>query len=115
MNSFFKLLGPLRLGLLGLVVVDILVHAGWLLIGATADIDTEFTGWQAVPAMVSPVLAPILIVVLLFDVIMSKVQAADDPEAKSTRYRLIARIDLTFIGLMLLYWIPFFITLQSTR
>ena len=115
MKALVVLLGPLRMGLLGLAIADVLLHAVWLLIGPGEGIEPGRLGWQAIPAIVAPVLAPILMVVLLFDIIMSRVQAADDPANKASRYRLIGRIDLVFIALLLLYWVPFFVYLQASR
>ncbi|MCP4392571.1 MAG: hypothetical protein GY802_30055 [Gammaproteobacteria bacterium] len=56
-------------------------------------------------------MAPILIVVILFDYIMSRVRAADAQGDEGRYYLLLCRIELFFIGMMLAYWIPFFLTL----
>ena len=53
-------------------------------------------------------MAPILFVVILFDFVMSSVHAADNPGAQGARHRLLKRIQIAFIGLLLLYWVPFF-------
>ena len=111
MKSLIALLGLLRLGLLALVVIDILLPAAWQLVLWFSDSEAEYSGWQAIPTLIAPVMAPILFVVLLFDVVMSSVHAADNPGEAGARHRLIRRIELIFIGLLLLYWIPFFLLL----
>lgn len=111
MKSLINFLGVLRFGLLGLVVIDIVLHAGWLLFLALADIEATHSGWQALPALIAPVIAPILFVVLLFDIVMSSVHSADNPGEAGDRHRRIRRIDAAFAVLLLLYWLPFFVNL----
>ena len=111
MKSLIALLGLLRLGLLALVVIDILLPAAWQIVLWFSGSEAEYSGWQAIPTLIAPVMAPILFVVLLFDIVMSSVHAADNPGEAGTRHRLIRRIELIFIGLLLLYWIPFFLLL----
>ena len=111
MKSLLKLLGALRFGLLLLVVIDIVLPAGWLLVRPLIGVEASHTGWQAFPVLIAPVLAPILFVVLVFDIAMCSVHAADNPGDAGARHRLIRRIDLGFIALLLLYWIPFFLAL----
>ena len=111
MKSALRLLGALRFGLLLLVVIDIVLPAAWLVIRLMNDIEASYTGWQSFPVLIAPVLAPILFVVLLFDIVMCSVHAADNPGEAGDRHRLIRRIDLLFIVLLLFYWIPFFVVL----
>ncbi len=111
MKSAIKFLGVLRFGLLALVVIDILLHAGLVLLLALADTEIAYTGWQALPALIAPVMAPILFVVLLFDIVMSSVHSADNPGKAGERHRRIRRIDVGFVALLLLYWLPFFFNL----
>lgn len=111
MNSLFKLLGALRFGLLLLVVIDVLLPAAWLAFRLLNDIEASYSGWQSLPVLIAPVLAPILLVVLIFDIVMCSVHAADNPGEAGARHRLIRRIDIGAIALLLLYWIPFFLLL----
>lgn len=108
MKSLLELLGLLRLSLLLLVVLDILIPAGWILLRYLSVIETTDAGWQVIPSLIAPVMAPILFVVILFDFVMSSVHAADNPGAQGARHRLLKRIQIAFIGLLLLYWVPFF-------
>ena len=109
MKSLINFVGVLRFGLLALVVIDILLHAGWLLLVALAGIEAAYTGWQALPALIAPVMAPILFVVLVFDIVMSSVHSADNPGEEGERHRRIRRIDFAVVVLLLLYWLPFFV------
>ena len=61
------------------------------------------------PCSTWPVLAPILVVVILFDYIMSRVRAADADGLLRTRFTRMARIDLLVMVVTLLFWIPYFI------
>ena len=55
-------------------------------------------------------MAPLIIVVLLFDYIMSRVRAADAEGVERDRFARICRIELGMLLLTLLIWVPFFIT-----
>ncbi len=105
-------LGFLRLGLFGLVILDLVLPASYQLASLLTDASLEQAAWAPIPTIVAPVMAPILIVVILFAYIMSRVRAADEPAgAQRTHYLLMGRIELLFIGIMLAYWVPFFVTL----
>jgi len=97
---------------LGLAILNIVLSAGYRLTSMLTDTVNEPSTWSAIPAIVVPVMAPILIVVILFDYIMSRVRAADEPDGEQRRhYLLTGRIELILIGIMLAYWIPFFVSL----
>ena len=63
--------------------------------------------------MIVPVMAPMLIVIMLLDVIMAKVRAADDQTSSGDLYRMISRVDIILIIVMLAFWVPFFVSLTS--
>jgi len=52
-------------------------------------------------------------VVMLLDVIMAKVRATDDQTSSGDLYRMISRVDTVLIIVMLIFWVPFFISLNS--
>ena len=54
-----------------------------------------------------------LIVIMLLDVIMAKVRAADDQTSSGDLYRMISRVDIILIIVMLAFWVPFFVSLTS--
>ena len=97
-------LGFLRLALLGLALLNALIP----LVDSLLRDDSIASSWAAVPEIVCPVLAPIFVVVIFFDIVMSKVRAADAGGAEREFFRRVARIETIVIGITLLYWIPFF-------
>jgi len=106
-------IGFLRLGLIGLVFVTMLIPMlEWLVIQLTGEL-SEYSLLSLSAQLIAPVMAPMLIVVILLDFIMAKVRAADDPAGSGDLYRLIGRIDIALIIIMLIFWIPFFISLTS--
>lgn len=63
--------------------------------------------------LIAPVMAPMLIVVILLDVIMAKVRAADEPNGAGDHYRRISRLGSLLIAIMLVFWVPYFYLLTS--
>ncbi|MDJ0776371.1 MAG: hypothetical protein QNJ85_00825 [Gammaproteobacteria bacterium] len=103
-------LGILRLSLLALALLNtlppLLIQFGALTVNANEE---SFA--SIFLTLVVPVMAPILLVVILFDYVMSRVQAADAEGDAATRYASIARIELVVMLFTLLAWIPFFLAL----
>jgi len=100
-------LGFLRLGLLGLALVDLILPLSYALLRWPADTSASFSGWAVLPTVIAPVMAPLLLVVILFDAIMSRVRVADGEGETRARYLLIYRIELASIAIMLAYWVPY--------
>ncbi|MDH3387188.1 MAG: hypothetical protein OEN02_04715 [Gammaproteobacteria bacterium] len=110
-RSLVTILGFLRLGLLGLALVNIALPIIYALINPETGTDVAYSGWGSIPTLVTPVLAPLLLVVVLFDAIMSRVRVADAQGAERAKYLAIYRIELLSIGIMLAYWVPYFLSL----
>ena len=104
-------LGFLRLGLFTLVILDVLLAGAYQLAGLITEGAAEPSVLAIIATLIAPVMAPILVVVILFDYTMSRVRAADEQGEARAHFLSMGRIDLMFIGLLLLYWVPFFITL----
>ena len=102
-HRFLSELGLLRAALLLAALVNLAPPLVVLLAGSGGD-----GAWPVITGLVAPVMAPILVVVLLFDYIMSRVRAADAQGSERERFQRIARIELTVIGLTLATWVPFF-------
>jgi len=113
LKTQFMSLGLLRQGLFGLSILTILLPAiEWLAIHFFGELNERSI--LAISAeLLAPVLAPTLMVVLLLDFIMSKVKVADDPAGSGELYRMIARADIIMMVVMLIFWVPFFISLTS--
>ena len=109
----FSTLGPLRVGLLLIALVNLLVSAiHWIgNVAFTTNLDETASGWEIAAVYIAPVNAPIILVVVLFDYIMSRVRAADSSGETRTGFIMIARIELAMIFLYLLYWTPYFVSL----
>ena len=106
-------LGFLRQGLIGLAIVTMLIPiVEWLVIQLLGEI-SEHSLLALSAGLIAPVMAPMLIVVILLDFIMSKVRAADDPTNSGDLYRMIGRVDTITIVVMLVFWVPFFMSLRS--
>lgn len=111
LKSHFASLGTLRLGLIGLAIVSMLLPmVGWVAIQLAGELP-EGSLLALSAGLIAPVMAPILIVVMLLDVIMAKVRAADDPTGSGDLYRMVSRVDTIVIIVMLIFWVPFFISL----
>lgn len=106
-------LGPLRIGLLLIALVNLLISAfHW--IGNknfTLDIGHSPSAWEIAAVYIAPVNAPIILVVVLFEYIMSRVRAADATGEARAGFVLIGRIELAMILLYLAYWVPYFTSL----
>lgn len=112
-KSWFAALGFLRLALIALTLLNIGISAFDSLFFASDPVPDALSLWTIIALYVTPVMAPLYIVVLLFDYIMSRVRAADAEGEVSRRYRAIARIELAMIALSLLYWIPLFVRVMG--
>ena len=104
-------LGFLRLGLYVLALLDMVIPVCYWLVETLAGSAIDQSLVTIIATLVAPVMAPILLVVILFDYVMSRVRVADEKGDLRAYYLLICRIELLLIGIMLAYWIPFFIML----
>ena len=101
-------LGFLRIALLIAALINILLPMIEILVPLTAG-DDEHHLWSVITSVIAPVVAPLLIVVILFDYIMTRVRAADADGELRSRFIQIGRIELAMLGIMLLFWVPYFI------
>ena len=112
-RSLPGLLGWLRSSLFIAALIIILLSAiDWILFNPPGSGNFK-TLWGILSGMVAPVLAPLFLVVILFDWIMSRLRATDlDGEAGEQMQR-IAQFELTVLILMSLYWVPYFYVLVN--
>jgi hypothetical protein len=108
-DNLFKTLGFLRLALIALALINMSIPAIDLLMTSAAERGL----WSLAAGMITPVMAPLLTVVLLFDYIMSRIRAADAQGALRAQYTRNGRVVLTVMGITLLFWVPFFIDLMG--
>jgi hypothetical protein len=106
-NNLLRSLGFLRIALITLALLNcffplIAITFPFLLEG------DKHSFWSVLTTIVAPVNAPLLMVVTLFDYIMSRVRAADSEGSERRHYTKIGRIELAVLGITLLVWIPYF-------
>jgi hypothetical protein len=106
-NNLLPALGFLRIALLIAALLNIVPPLIEILVPLTAG-NNEHHLWSVLTRVITPVIAPLLLVVILFDYIMTRVRAADADGDQRTRFIQIGRIELAMLGLMLLFWVPYF-------
>lgn len=107
-SNLLPTLGFLRTALLISALLNIVPPLIEMLVPLTGA-DDEHHLWSVLTSVIAPVIAPLLVVVILFDYIMTRVRAADADGELRTRFIQIGRIELAMLGLMLLFWVPYFI------
>ena len=103
--GILKKLKPLRIILLVSALLTIVLRFIF------RDVPLETSDWAVLGNILMPVLAPILFMLLMLDALMSRVWISQTEGAEQQRMKLIMRVDLVAGGLLLLYWLPFFISL----
>jgi hypothetical protein len=108
-----SLLGPLRIGLLVIAALVTLLSAiDWLLFRPPGSgIGNGL--WDLASGVIAPTLAPMVLVLLLFDWIMSRFRASDDEDPDAPRFRRLQRIAGIALLLSLGYWVPYFAVMTS--
>jgi len=106
-DNLLRSLGFLRIALITLALLNCLFPLLAIAFPLLLEGD-KHSFWSVVITIVAPVNAPLLMVVTLFDYIMSRVRAADGEGAVRLRYTTIGRIELAVLGITLLVWIPYF-------
>ncbi len=102
--TIFYSLGFLRIALLGLGIID-----AFLSPKPGSSIIHE--GYQVIPTLVAPAAAPIIIMVILFDVLMSKIRASDTIGEQSKKFKTIMWTELGVVAFMIAAWAPYFMAI----
>jgi hypothetical protein len=103
-ENLLRQMGVLRVVLVGLAILDMLASPR----PGTAAV---YSGWEVVPTLILPVLAPILLQVLLLDALMGRVMMSSTKGAERARYRRIVTVNLVFSAALVLWWAPYFLKL----
>jgi hypothetical protein len=111
-DNLLSALGVLRIGLLALALINIFPPLIEIVFPVVVNTDGH-SFWSVLTSVITPVMAPLLMVVLLFDYLMSRMRAADATGPERASYVTIGRIELAILGLTLLFWVPFF-TMKMT-
>ena len=103
-QNLLRQLGVLRVALIALTILNILFapHPGT---------SAVYSGWEMVPTLIVPVLAPILLQVLLLDALMGRVLMSSAKGVERLRYRRIVIVNLVFSIALVLWWLPYFLKL----
>ena len=112
-RSLLSLLGWLRSSLFIAALIIILLSAiDWVFFNSPGSGSFK-TLWGILSGMVAPVLAPLFLVVILFDWIMSRLRATDTDGEAGEHLQRIARFEMIALILMSLYWVPYFYVLVN--
>jgi hypothetical protein len=106
-NNLLRSLGFLRVGLITLALLNCFLPLIAIVFPFVLEGD-KHSFVSVLINIVVPVNAPLLMVAILFDYIMSRVRAADSEGSVRLRYTKIGRIELAVLGITLLVWIPYF-------
>lgn len=97
---------------LGVLRVALLVGAlSTMVLAPSPATAGEYTGWAFVPTVLAPVLAPLILMVLLLDTMMSAIFMIDKEIAERRRYQMIIVIHLLFVVALVVRWLPYFLAL----
>ncbi|HEX5514080.1 MAG TPA: hypothetical protein VFY81_06770 [Gammaproteobacteria bacterium] len=99
-------LGALRL-MLGALAVLMVVFA------PSSSVEAQRSGWGLIATGVLPALGPMVFMVLLLDMLMSRVFMADADVTGKRRYRRAILFDGAMALLILLSWLPFLLALLA--
>ena len=105
MTSIIRTFGPLRMGLLSLVFIDMLLRP-------VPGASYSFEGLSIVPDLLAPVLSPILFMLLLLDVLMSLVYRSDKSGELRKHYLYIILFEFGLAIAFISWWIPYFKSLN---
>lgn len=110
-RNLWQSLGFMRSALIALALLNVLVPLiDWLWVNSG---EAERNLWQIFATMIAPVMAPMFLVLLLIDYVMSRIHAADAEGEKSAIYIRIGRLELVVMAITLLFWVPYFSTIVS--
>lgn len=103
-GGYLRQLGPLRVVLALLTLIAVVL-------APSGEQPLDYDGIGLFLTIILPTVAPLLLSGLLFDVLMSKVVMGDQDEAGRARLRIAIRTDFFLVLLLLLSWLPFFLSI----
>ena len=99
-------LGALRLMLAALAMTAI----GFVQKAGTSPV---YTGWDLGPTVIAPVMAPLVLMLLMLDVLMSRVMMLDKKGGARRRLRHIIAVELLLALGLVMVWLPYFLALGN--
>ncbi len=97
-------LGLLRILLLSLGIINVFISP-------EPGTSAARQGLEVIPTLVAPAAAPILMMVILFDALMSKVRAADAGGEEKIKFKHIMYTELAVAAFMIMGWLPYFLAI----
>ena len=71
------------------------------------------SGWRVIPVHVAPVIALMLIWILPFDMLMSRVFMGEKEGRGRDHYKAVIKFDTLLLAALFLFWAPFFLKLLA--
>jgi hypothetical protein len=102
--TIFQSLGFLRISLLMLGVINAFLCPQP---GTPISLD----GMEVIPTLVAPAAAPIILMVILFDALMSKIRASDSTGEESKKFKTIMWAELAVVAFMVMAWLPYYLAI----
>ena len=102
MFELLKNLGALR-------VLLLLAAIAFMFVRSEPGTEAARTGWEMIPTLIAPVLAPLVFLGLLFDFMMCRIRMTDEYARK--KFRNISYIELSAAIVLMLIWLPFFLAI----
>ena len=102
--TLLKSLGFLRLALIVLAIINILLRP-------SPGASVARAGLEIIPTLIAPAVAPILLMVILFDALMSKIRASDTQGEEQIKFTRIMLVELATAIILVIAWFPYFIAL----
>ena len=98
--NLIKQLKPMRVLLIGCALLTIVLRP-------EPGSEVVYEGAQMFTTLLIPVVAPIFFMLLLLDTLMSTIWLTQTEGDEKSRYRNNIIINLTVVGLLLYFWLPF--------
>ena len=102
--TIFQSLGFLRISLLTLGVIN-------AFLSPQPGTAINHAGFEVIPTLVAPASAPIIIMVILFDALMSKIRASDSTGEESKKFKTIMWTELAVVAFMVMAWLPYYLAI----
>lgn len=102
--TFAAQLGVLRVALACVALVAVVL-------ATSPGTEAVYSGWDFVPTVLMPVFAPLILMGLLLDTMMSAIFMIEKEVDERRRYRKIMITNLSLVVLLLVRWLPFFMAL----
>ena len=100
---------PKQLGMLRMMLV--ILSLGLIITNPGQEVPEDYTGWNAIPAIVMPACVPMVFMGLLLDALMSRVWMVDTEGLERKRFKTIMIIDLLLAVLLFIAWLPYFLAI----